>query len=401
MGIADGADVDAEQLELGRHVRAHERLGVFATQLHGDRAGHLVARRDQAEDAAVPGRAFADGMDVRVAGQALAVDRHATARAELQLALAGQRILRADAGGEHDQVGFQPLVFTISVAGEVHPVAVLAAGADRLGAARQVHADAQRLDLRLERQAAVVVQLHRHQAWGELHDMRLQAQRLQRVGRFQAEQTATDHHAATGVGGRRADAVEVGQGAIDQPRVALGAFDGRHEGIGTGGQHQAVIAEAAVGGDHFAAGAVDLQHRHAEVQGDAGALVQRRLAEGQRFGVAAGEVFGKVHAVVGAQRLLAEHVDPVAIQRAALDQLLDAVVADHAVADDDQRLQTIEVSVHKGTRSKPITFFEGKKKAPETLRFQAPLPVLSRCCAGPLCLAHRILPAAFRPLGRR
>ncbi len=31
VGIADGADVDAEQLELGRHVRAHKGFGIFAT----------------------------------------------------------------------------------------------------------------------------------------------------------------------------------------------------------------------------------------------------------------------------------------------------------------------------------------------------------------------------------
>jgi len=45
---------------------------------------------------------------------------------------------------------------------------------------------------------------------------------------------------------------------------------------------------------------------------------------------------------------------------AALDQLLDAVVADHAIADHDQRLQLVQgsnVGIHKSTRQKPITVF--------------------------------------------
>ena len=50
------------------------------------------------------------------------------------------------------------------------------------------------------------------------------------------------------------------------------------------------------------------------------------------------QVLGQVHAIVGAPALFAEHQDAIARQRAALDQLLDAVMADHAIADDDQGL---------------------------------------------------------------
>ncbi|MCY1440139.1 hypothetical protein D9M71_564010 [compost metagenome] len=82
------------------------------------------------------------------------------------------------------------------------------------------------------------------------------------------------------------------------------------------------------------------------MQGDARTLVQLGFAEGQRLGIAAAEVFGEVHTVVGAQRFLAEHLDAVAVQRAARHQLLDTVVTDHAVADDDQRFQIVEGSVH-------------------------------------------------------
>ncbi|MNE93417.1 hypothetical protein D3C80_1912680 [compost metagenome] len=83
------------------------------------------------------------------------------------------------------------------------------------------------------------------------------------------------------------------------------------------------------------------------MQGHAGGLVEAGLAEGQGFGIAAAEVLRQVHAVIGPQRLFAEDLDAVAVQRAAFDQLLDAVVADHAIADDDQRLHIRSGSVHR------------------------------------------------------
>ncbi len=228
-----------------------------------------------------------------------------------------------------------------------------------------MHADTQGFDLRLQRQAAVIIQLHWHQARGEFHHMSFQAQGLQGVGCFQAEQATTDHYPTARVLGCGLNGVEVGQGAVDQARIAFGTFNRRYEGIGTGGQHQLVVGEAALGGDHFAALAVDLQYRHAEVQGHAWRLVQLGTAEGQGFGIAAGEILGEVHAVIGAQRLFAEHMHAVLRQRATLDQLLDAMMADHAVADDDQPLLVCGgiCAVHGVSRPKLIRFFCGNKKS--------------------------------------
>jgi len=191
VGIADGADVDAEQLELGRHVGAVEGLVGFLGQLRGDTARHAVARCNQAEHAAVPAGALADGEDRRIRGAAFAVDHDAAARSDLQLRDMAEGVLRADAGGKHDQVGFEEFAV-----GEVHPPGVVLAGNDLLGGARQVHADAQRLDARLQCRTAFAVQLHRHQARGEFDDMGFQSERLQRVGCFQPEQTAANHHTA-------------------------------------------------------------------------------------------------------------------------------------------------------------------------------------------------------------
>jgi hypothetical protein len=128
MGVADGADIDAQQLELGRHVGPGEFPGRLAQQQRRHIARHAVARSNQAEHAAVPRGAFTDGEDAWVAGAAVIVDHHATARGDLQAAGTAQGVLRADAGREHDQVGFQ--VFATV---EIHPVAVGFTVADRLG----------------------------------------------------------------------------------------------------------------------------------------------------------------------------------------------------------------------------------------------------------------------------
>ena len=263
----------------------------------------------------------------------MVVDHHPATRGDVQATGTAQGVLRTNTGREHDQVGFQ-----VFAALEVHTVAIGFTIADRLGGAGQVHAHAQRFDLCLERGTALAVQLHRHQAWRKLNHVGFQAQRFERVGGFQAEQATTNHHATAGTGSGSPDAIEVVEGAVDQAGVAAGAFDRRYEGVRTGGQHQLVVAVPAFGGNHFAAFAVDFQHAFAKVQVHAVGGVEIVLAQGQGFGTAAAEVFGQVYAVVGALALFAEHVQFEALVGAAADQLLDAMVADHAVADDDQSL---------------------------------------------------------------
>ncbi|RMS72185.1 hypothetical protein ALP62_05513 [Pseudomonas syringae pv. aceris] len=361
--ITDGADIHTQQLELGGHVGAEERVGILFAQLCCHTAGHLIAGRDQAEHAAVPGCAFADGIDISVAGAAVLVDCDATAWAERQLTLTGQGVLRTNTCGEHDQVGLEKLVV-----GEVHPIAILLAVADRLRGAGQMHADAQRFDTRLQCSATEVVQLHRHETRRELDDMGFQPQGFKRIGRFESEQTAADHYASSGLRRGIANAVQILECAIDQPGIAPRAFDRRYERVGARGQDQFVVTEAAFGGDDFVTITIDFQHRYAEVQRQAGLFVDRHLAHGQRFGVAACEVFGQVHAVIGALCFLAKDVDAIAFECAACDQLLDAMMPDHAITDDDQGFYIVEgedCGVHSESRPRPIRFFKAKKKRPE------------------------------------
>ncbi|MND44568.1 hypothetical protein D3C80_354080 [compost metagenome] len=64
--------------------------------------------------------------------------------------------------------------------------------------------------------------------------------------------------------------------------------------------------------------------------------VQARRRQRQSLGIAATEVFGQVYPVVGALALFTEHPQLEATQGIAFDQLLNAVMANHAVADNDQ-----------------------------------------------------------------
>jgi hypothetical protein len=98
-----------------------------------------------------------------------------------------------------------------------------------------------------------------------------------------------------------------------------------------------VVAVSALGGDHLAALAVDLQHRLAQVQVHAVGVVEIVLAQGQGSAQLPPKYSDRC-TVVGALALFAEHMHLEALEGATADQLFDAMVADHAVADDDQSL---------------------------------------------------------------
>lgn len=134
-----------------------------------------------------------------------------------------------------------------------------------------------------------------------------------------------------------------------------------------------VVAIAPLGGDDLAALTVDFQHGLTEVQVHAVGGVELVFAQGQGLGTAAAEVLGKVHTVVGTLALFAEHPHLEALQGAAADQLFDAMVADHAVADDDQSLS---LPAARCCLHKPIL---DQKKALEP-KLQAPLPVFITVC---------------------
>ncbi len=95
-------------------------------------------------------------------------------------------------------------------------------------------------------------------------------------------------------------------------------------------------------GDYLTTVTVDFQHRHAQMQGDARRLVQRGFAQGQRLSIATAEILGQMHPVVGAHRLFTEDMQAIVVKGAALDELLDTMMSDHAIADHDQCLQFVQ-----------------------------------------------------------
>ncbi|MDT4860290.1 hypothetical protein FQZ97_948420 [compost metagenome] len=123
--------------------------------------------------------------------------------------------------------------------------------------------------------------------------------------------------------------------------------------------------------------AVDFQHLYTEVQLHAVARIQIGFAQGQGLGIAAAEVLGQVHAVVGALALFTEHMHLILLECALLDQLLDAMMADHAVADDDQgvALDRSDERVHSRSSVEAVAQGTANKKTPGAgCQLQASLP---------------------------
>jgi hypothetical protein len=345
--VADAGDVHAHQLELGAHVGAGE-LFILPHQMGGGDPRHLVAGRDQPEDLAVPERAFADGVDVRVRGPAVIVDHDTAAFADAEPAVAGQLVARAYAGGKHDHIDFEKAAVR-----ELHAVPVLLAVDDARGVFRGVHLHAQLFDLAPQQRAAHVVDLHRHQPRREFDDVGFEAHVLQRVGALESEQAAADDGAGFGNLTGFLHGFQVLDGAVHMTVRAIIAWNRRHKGIRTRGENQLVVAQIeAPGRKHALTRAVDDARRVADMHRYAVLAVKALLHQGQVLRRAAAEKFAEMHPIVGQPRLLAEHGDRETLVRAALHQRLDELVADHAVADDHDGLPAV-IRFHWRQNSSP------------------------------------------------
>ncbi len=138
-------------------------------------------------------------------------------------------------------------------------------------------------------------------------------------------------------GGEGADAVEVGEGAIDADLRVVGAGDRRDEGMGAGGEDQAVVEQGgAVGEVGGVAGAVDEGDGEAGAQGDAVLFIPFARGEVEGVGGGAGEVVGEVDAVVGRVGLVADDGDMPRRRLGALVEGGAEFPRDHAAPDDDE-----------------------------------------------------------------
>ena len=193
VGVAEAGHVDAEELQLGRHVGAVEG-GAAADEAVGHHPGLGVAGADEAVDAATDGGALADGVDVGIGGDAPLVGEDAAALAELEVGGPGQLVPGPDPGRVHDHVGGQRCAVGEGESLDPGPAArgpgcPRRRGADDGGGRlRRVHGDVHRLDGAPQRLAAAVVDLEGHEPGGELDDVGLQPEPEQRPGRLEAEE---------------------------------------------------------------------------------------------------------------------------------------------------------------------------------------------------------------------
>ena len=264
-----------------------------------------------------PQRALADRVDVRVGGLAVRVDADAAALADREAGGARQLVARADAGGEHDDVGLQR--------GAVGEHQAVARGLRRRrfpSCSSQVCTltPSASIFLRSSRPAGVV-ELHRHQARRELDHVRLAGRGPSapwpppgRAGRRRSPCRPCERAA------RRADHLEVLDGAVDEAVAPVAPGHRRHEGSRS--RWRAPACRRARPGSAPSArssstGSIDSTR---VVQPQRDAVLLEEASRAPRFRSAAdlaGEEARELHAVVGRARLLAEHGDLAARRRAA------------------------------------------------------------------------------------
>ena len=100
-------------------------------------------------------------------------------------------------------------------------------------------------DARAQHAAAGIIDLHGHQARRELDHVGLQPQILERLRRFEAQQAAADDHAASWRSRWPHEWLRDPRWCDRRSSRAGRARYRGHEGIGAGGQHQAVVIQSA------------------------------------------------------------------------------------------------------------------------------------------------------------
>src|SRR5690606_12254960 len=271
--VAEAGDVDAHQLQLRRHVGAQELRG-RAGQRARDGVGHLVAGRHEAVARPALQRTFAGGEDLRVVRAQLIVDQDAAARTGNDAAFARHFVPGADAGGDDDHVDVQALAVPIEEARHravAHHLGGIAIHVDR---------DAERSDLVGQHRGPGFVELPRHQAGRELHDVGLEPEVEHGFGRFEPQEPATDHRRAFAVLGIFDDRLEVFDRSIDEDAGLPHAWDRWNECARTRREDDGVVLDLAPGvGHHDLAVAVD--SGDALVQAEMNALARVPFFGGQ------------------------------------------------------------------------------------------------------------------------
>ena len=214
--LAHDGEVDAHHLELRRGARAFVDLVLGAPgQPIGEHRRLLPQRRHQAVDHAAVLGALADRADGRVGGGHAVVDDDAAL--DREAGRLRQRHVRADAGGDDQQVALQARAVLELQAGD-------GAVAEEAGRGlAEVHLDPELFHRLLQHQPGVAIELHLHQVLHQVHHVDLEAAARQAARRFEAEQAAADHRGRLHVGGAGQHALAVLEGAEDVDAVLVRA----------------------------------------------------------------------------------------------------------------------------------------------------------------------------------
>ena len=160
----------------------------------------------------------------------------------------GQVDIGADADRQHHQIGRNE-----AAVGQLHAFGMVGAG-DFLGLAVGEEGDAAPVEIALQQLAGRGVELALHQGRHQMHQRHRHAALLQAPGRFQAQQTAADHHGALVGLGRRQHLVDIGDVAEGAGAGQAQAGNGRRQRLRSGGDQDLVIAHCHAGGRGDGAG---------------------------------------------------------------------------------------------------------------------------------------------------
>ena len=196
-------------------------------------------------------------------------------------------------------------------------------------------ANIERLDAPLEDAAAVVVELHRHEARRHLDHGRVEAEEPEGVGRLESEQAAADDCAGAAAGRPLRDRVEIVERPVHEHTRRIDTAHGRNERRRTGREHAGVERDAvAARGGHFVFVSVEARSTRSPVRSVTFGWSYRSSAPSvSASGSTPSNTRRQVHAVVGPPVLLAEHDQLMVLEEPAFDRGLHEVVTDHAVAD--------------------------------------------------------------------
>ena len=215
VGIADGTHVHAQQFQLGAQIGTDE-LAIVILDLADHGLRHSVTGGYQPVYSTLVQRAFTNGINVRVCGEAVIIHNDAPAFAHREFKLPRKVIAGADACGENNHVCIQD-----TVVGELHLQSAIIAAGYFSCVFTGVNANIEGFDFAAQHARATIIQLDTHQARCEFNHVSFQTEVLQGVGALQPQQAAADYHADLAVLCPRLDFTQVINGTVGEAALVI------------------------------------------------------------------------------------------------------------------------------------------------------------------------------------